>query len=98
MFVIAYAANGIGGINTIYEITPSGVMSTFANAASELSGLVVQVPEPSVLGLLAVGACRAGDYRTTGQRHGVGLRSMAGRGSLRVGADGRDWNGWEMQR
>ena len=45
----------------IYEFTPSGVQSTFASGLYEpielaFQGVTLPVPEPSVLGLLAVGA------------------------------------------
>ena len=40
----------------IYKFTPGGVQSTFASGLNHSSGLAFQpVPEPSVLGLLAVG-------------------------------------------
>ena len=56
VFVIAYAGQGgLGGRNTIYEFNPSGARTTFATANSILTSLVVQVPEPSGLALLAVG-------------------------------------------
>jgi hypothetical protein len=49
------------GSDNIYEYTPGGVQSTFASGLSEPVGLAFQgetlpVPEPSALGLLAVGA------------------------------------------
>ena len=41
----------------IYEFTPDGVQSTFASGLNGPSQMAFQsVPEPSVLGLLAVGA------------------------------------------
>ena len=47
-----------GGL--IYEFTPGGVKSTFASGLSNLDqmafqGIALPVPEPSALGLLAVG-------------------------------------------
>ena len=40
----------------IYEFTPGGVQSTFASGLNDPIGLAFQpVPEPSALGLLAVG-------------------------------------------
>jgi hypothetical protein len=43
----------------IYEFTPSGVRSTFASGLSPtdlaFQGEILPMPEPSVLGLLAVG-------------------------------------------
>src|SRR5208282_1097228 len=53
--------SGSGGIGSIYEFTPGGVRSTFASGlAGPETGLAFQgqtlpVPEPSVLGLLAIG-------------------------------------------
>jgi hypothetical protein len=44
------------GSGNIYEFIPGGVQSTFASGLGKLTGLAFQpVPEPSVLGLLAVG-------------------------------------------
>jgi hypothetical protein len=41
----------------IYEFTPGGAQSTFASGLNRPVGLAFQpVPEPSALGLLAVGA------------------------------------------
>ncbi len=46
--------SGEGGY--IYEYTPSGVPSTLASGLEDLADLAFQpIPEPSVLGLLAVG-------------------------------------------
>ncbi|MGB8368204.1 MAG: PEP-CTERM sorting domain-containing protein [Limisphaerales bacterium] len=45
------------GNGSIIEITPGGAQSTFASGLDEPVGLAFQlVPEPSALGLLAVGA------------------------------------------
>jgi hypothetical protein len=49
-----FVANGYG---TIIEITPDGTQSTFASGLDNPNGLAFQpMPEPSALGLLAVGA------------------------------------------
>jgi glucose/arabinose dehydrogenase len=46
-----------GAANNIIKITPSGVQSIFASGLDNPVGLAFQpVPEPSALGLLAVGA------------------------------------------
>ena len=49
--------DGFSGIPSyIYEFTPDGVESTFASGFDYITGLAFQpVPEPSALGLLAVG-------------------------------------------
>ena len=49
------------GLNNIYEYTPGGAQTTFAYGLSNPAGLAFEgetlpVPEPSALGLLAVGA------------------------------------------
>jgi glucose/arabinose dehydrogenase len=47
------------GSGNIFEFTPSGVKSTFASGLDNPNGLAFQpepTPEPSALGLLAVGA------------------------------------------
>jgi hypothetical protein len=45
------------GSGNIYEYTPGGAQTTFASGLSNPAGLAFQpVPEPSALGLLAVGA------------------------------------------
>ena len=45
------------GLNNIYEYTPGGAQTAFASGLSNPAGLAFQpVPEPSALGLLAVGA------------------------------------------
>jgi hypothetical protein len=45
------------GSGNIYEFTPGGAQTTFASGLSYPAGLAFQtVPEPSALGLLAVGA------------------------------------------
>jgi hypothetical protein len=50
-----------GNAENIYEFTPGGAQSTFASGLNNPCGLAFQgetlpVPEPSVLGLLAIGA------------------------------------------
>jgi hypothetical protein len=50
------APNNYGYNGTIVEITPGGAQSTFASGLDSPAGIAFQpVPEPPVLGLLAVG-------------------------------------------
>jgi hypothetical protein len=44
-----------GGANNIIELTPGGAQSTYASGLDNPVGLAIEIPEPSVFGLLAVG-------------------------------------------